>query len=166
MKNFISVMCVVCTILIATTSFNENTSQIRFEAGQKFPPVSISNDSTSFVLGETSQSFVLISFWRSSLAESRLACNAYDAFFKNSSSETDGIWFIAINTDKNEDLFHEIVYCDGMNTRRQFPLSDVYGVNTDALRRASSGFYSVLLNRQGDILCFNPSVDYLSSLAL
>lgn len=103
--------------------------------------------------------YVLVNFWDSSNAVSRIATAEYDRFFRSHPGE--GIEMVSVNTDDDRGMYSEIARKDGLDLSRQFHIMDVKSGNLGRDYKAHDGFMSYLMNPSGKIVAKNPSVETL-----
>lgn len=101
--------------------------------------------------------YVLVNFWDSSSAMSRIAAGEYDRFVR-SLRNTSSLRLLSINTDHNRNLFNEIVRADGLDSLSQYHIADVKtrGITPDF--HPEDGYSSYLIDPQGNIVAVNPTI--------
>lgn len=107
--------------------------------------------------------YVLINFWASTDADSRINANLYDRFIKNNATE-DRLSLVSVNMDQSESLFREIVRRDQLDAESQI---HVLGSAASKLMRSFGQrdeiCRSYLIDPEGMIVAVNPDVDVLIS---
>lgn len=155
-----SVIVLFVVLLISVSAYSERI----YEAaeGYKAPDFTIENSDTSVSLADLKGRYVLVSFWSSSDAESRLATRDYDTFAKSMPEER--FCLLSVNFDRSERLFREIVRRDNLSTETQY---HVQGENASTIMEdyhLTQGFRSFLVDPQGRIIAGNPSSETLTRL--
>ena len=148
----------VLTILIA--SYSERV--VKADEGYTAPELEmLANDSMNISLDNLRGKYVLVNFWDSSNAVSRIAAGEYDRFLH--ANHGNSFSLLSVNTDKNPDLFRDIVKKDKLDTSTQFHITDAKAKNLSENYRLDSGFSSYLIDPQGKIVAVNPSVSVLEN---
>lgn len=107
--------------------------------------------------------YVLVNFWDSHNAVSRIATGEYDRFFRNHSDSD--IELVSVNTDNDHGLFSELARKDGLDLSRQFNIKDVEGGLIHSGYKPKDGYTSYLVGPDGKIVDYNPSVETLEKYA-
>ncbi len=123
----------------------------------------IASDGDSIVsLSDLKGRYVIVNFWASTDAESRIAAGQYSQF---ANSEREGqLALLSVNIDRNERLFREIVRRDGLKTETQFHVTP--DVASDLIEKfdMSEGLQSFLIDPQGKIAAVNPTIQSLAKM--
>lgn len=155
MKKALSYIAFFGAIVLLVSAYSQRV--IKAEKGYTAPEIEMaSNDSTDIALDRLRGKYVLVNFWDSGSAISRIAAGEYDKFSRNISDNN--FKLLSINTDDNKKLFQEIVKNDNLNTSTQFHIGDVKTKSTKNDYRLEQGFSSYLIDPQGKIVAVNPSV--------
>lgn len=120
-----------------------------------------STDSTAGIsLADMRGKYVLVNFWASTDAQSRIQAKEYDRIAQNYSA--DRFSHVGVNTDSNKSLFREIMRRDGIDAESQHNYSDVVnpGRMTDDWH-LKNGLRSYLIDPVGYIVAVNPSDETL-----
>ena len=106
--------------------------------------------------------FVIVNFWTSADANSRIAANQYDSYIE--SVEGEHLSLVSVNIDRNQRLFEEIKRRDGLNAKSQYYVQP--GSASDLIRKFNmgNGLQSYLIDPQGTITAINPSTEILATL--
>lgn len=149
-------MLIIALFAVLLVSLSAHTERV-FEAADGFnaPDITLENQHQSVALSGLKGKYVLVSFWASSNAQSRILASEYDAFARNVNEER--FCFLSVNFDRSERLFREIVRRDNLSAESQFFVS---GNDADSIRdtyHLSGGFQSFLIDPQGKIVATNPS---------
>lgn len=160
MKRTMNLIALFAVLLVSVSAYTERV----FEAADGFsaPELTLSNNDTAVSLSKLKGKYVLVSFWASSNAQSRMAAARYDDFNKNHSEER--FCLLSVNFDRSERLFREIVRRDNLSAKSQF---FVCGNDAESIidsYRLASGFKSFLIDPQGKIIATNPSTDTLKNI--
>ncbi len=149
-------MFVVALFAVLLVSMSAHTERV-YEAadGFKAPDITIENSHSSVSLSDLKGKYVLVSFWASSNAQSRIMAAQYDDFQRNHSEER--FCLLSINFDRSERLFREIVRRDNLSAKSQFFVSGNDAESIFETYHLSNGFQSFLIDPQGKIVATNPS---------
>lgn len=157
MKKSISYIAFFGVLILMISAYSERV--VKAEKGYTAPEIEMVNDGeTNISLDKLRGKYVLVNFWDSNSAISRIAAGEYDRFLKESPSK---FKLLSINTDDNKKLFKEIVKNDNLDISTQFHIDDVKTRNTKNDYRLEQGFSSYLINPEGKIVAVNPSVTTL-----
>lgn len=152
----------IFVVLLLTVSANTNRVYNSTE-GVVAPKIEVrASDGTVVKPADTEGRFVIVNFWASRDAGSRIAANLYDSYVE--SAGEDRISLVSINFDDNLKLFREIVRRDGLNGESQFNVAAAQ--RNEIVRRYAlgSGLKSFLINPEGVIVAVNPTIDQLTML--
>lgn len=119
----------------------------------------IANDSVNVSLEKLRGRYVLVNFWDSSNAVSRIVAGEYDRFMHKNTHKP--FELLSVNTDADPTIFNEIVKKDNLDRNTQFHISDAKTKNMSSNYRLDNGFSSYLIDPQGKIVAVNPSVETL-----
>ena len=100
--------------------------------------------------------YVLVNFWDSSNAMSRIAAGEYDRFFR--SHPRRNLSLLSVNTDNNRTLFNEIVRKDGLDSLTQYHIADVKARGITPDYHPEDGYSSYLLKPACKIIAVNPTL--------
>ncbi|MCM1164011.1 MAG: peroxiredoxin family protein [Muribaculaceae bacterium] len=106
--------------------------------------------------------YVLVNFWDSHNAVSRIAAGEYDKFLR--SHPRLNVKLLSVNTDDNRKLFDEIVKHDGLDGSTQYHISDTRAGGHTPGFQPDEGYASYLLNPEGKVVAVNPSVETLEDI--
>ena len=158
MKKAISYILFFIAAVLLISAYSERV--IKAEEGYSAPEIEmLANDSVNVSLDNLKGHYVLVNFWDSSNAVSRIAAGEYDRFFHKSSHRPFGL--LSVNTDADPTLFHEVIKKDNLDRTTQFHISDAKAKNMTSNYRLDCGFSSYLIDPQGKIVAINPSVQTL-----
>lgn len=160
MKKLVSAIALFAVLLFATSGYIEYDRTL--SVGDNVPELSVTSNDTSFSLKESNGEYVLLTFWSTSDARSRVESRMYLAWFEK--NPTSGVKHISVNFDEEPSLFNEIVRLDNRNDQAQF---NVNGSKASQIRHdfgLDDGYGSILIDPKGHIKSFNPSTSELRSL--
>ena len=135
--------------------------------GSSAPVFKFENNDTTMSIDKMKGEWVLLQFWASTDAKSRINLKQYASIESMLSESTGKSQFrhIGVNLDSNKQLFEEIARRDGLSRNTQFYAE---GNRANRLKTAyhldSDGYGAFLINPEGKIVAKNPSKDYLLSL--
>ncbi|MDE6098986.1 MAG: peroxiredoxin family protein [Muribaculaceae bacterium] len=130
--------------------------------GRKAPVVQLGNVQSAINAEELKGKYVLISFWDSSDAASREACNRYNAWF-NANHPSDAC-FVGINFDDSAEMFNEIVRRDSLNPSDQYRVGRQEAEAIYRTYHLEKGYGSLVVSPQGRIVCHNPGPEELDQI--
>ena len=151
-------------LLVALVSFSSafNAPEIDTKMGAIAPNITIGNSYSQFSLSKYRGKYVVINFWSSDDAESRIR-NIEISKFANSNENGD-IVFAAVNFDRNADLFGETLKIDNLDEKAQF--FDKDGINSEVYKQfhLKNGYNCYVINPDGKITAINPDVRQLAEI--
>lgn len=106
--------------------------------------------------------YVLVNFWNSHNAVSRIAASEYDKFMET--HKRLNLRLLSVNTDTDTKLYKEIVNHDGLNPLTQYHISDTRVHGHAPSYQADEGYASYLLDPQGQVVAVNPTVESLDDI--
>lgn len=160
MKKIFSFVALLAALLFATSGYNEYDRVLA--VGDDVPSLAVSNNDTAFNLRESKGDYVLLTFWTTSDARSRVDCQKYSKWFEK--NDPLNVKHISVNFDEEPALFREIVRLDNLDHHAQF---NVNGSEASQIRHdfgLDNGYGSILIDPNGYIKSFNPSSTDLRSL--
>ena len=104
--------------------------------------------------------YVVVTFWSSADADSRMANIRYD----RAAATNAHLEHVALNYDENQSLWSEICKLDGVNIASQFFARNENGVKLFKAWKQNEGFSSFLISPTGEIMAMNPSAQMLNQL--
>lgn len=161
MKKTMSIIAVFAVFLVSVSAYSDRA--VDSVQGFTAPVFNVGQGEDAFALDQMKGKYVLLSFWASSDAKSRIACQQYTVFARQN-QEKDRFCHIAINFDRSERLFSEIVKRDKMQTEKQYYVQDDKASRLMAEYQLDRGFKSYLVDPQGRIVAMNPSTEYLNQV--
>lgn len=156
-------MFIIAIFAVLLVSMSAHTERV-YEAadGLNAPDLTVDNSHSALSLSDLKGKYVLVTFWASSNAQSRISAARYDDFSKSLDEER--FCLLSVNFDRSERLFREIVRRDNLSAKSQFYVS---GSNAETIfenYHLGNGFQSFLINPQGKIVATNPSNDTLKKI--
>lgn len=156
-------MFIIAIFAVLLVSMSAHTERV-YEAADGFnaPNLTVDNSHSALSLSDLKGKYVLVTFWASSNAQSRISAARYDDFSKSLDEER--FCLLSVNFDRSERLFREIVRRDNLSAKSQFYVS---GSNAETIfenYHLGNGFQSFLINPQGKIVATNPSNDTLKKI--
>lgn len=149
-------MFIIALFAVLLVSMSAHTERV-YEAadGFKAPDITVENSYSALSLSDLKGKYVLVTFWASSNAQSRISAARYNDFSKSQDEER--FCLLSVNFDRSERLFREIVRRDNLSAKSQFYVS---GNNAETIfedYHLYNGFQSFLIDPQGKIVATNPS---------
>lgn len=134
------------------------------ELGSKFPRLEAvtAPSGTDLSMKDLRGRYVLVNFWDSSNAMSRIAAGEYDRFFR--SHPRRDLSLLSVNTDSNRRLFDEIVRKDGLDSLTQYHIADVKARGITPDYHPEDGYSSYLLNPSGKVVAVNPTLSTIDRI--
>lgn len=158
MRKTLTTIVIVAVLLIFTSSYNAYDVDVKVNAFA--PNFSVSDNGRAATLGNLRGQFVLVNFWSSQDAGSRIRNAVYDKFAANNAS----VNLISVNFDSKEALYKEVLRRDRLNGDSQFYDKDGQESEVYKQYHLESGFSSYLINREGKIVAVNPTKQQLTDL--
>lgn len=156
---FVIVLFVV--YLISVSAHTEKVVDAR--EGFSAPYFKIENSEMQLSIDEMKGKYLLLTFWSSSDAESRIMCNEYARFMRNEDTGK-RLSHVAINFDRSERLFQEIVRRDKMNAETQFYVQGDKAQQLKKDYRLENGLRTYLVDKQGRVIAKNPTTKQLKQI--
>ncbi len=132
--------------------------------GYKAPALSFTSNDTCVSLTALRGNYVLLNFWASSDAQSRLAAAEYDKLSQTSSLEGKRFCLLSVNLDRSERLFREIVRRDNLSAEKHFYVTGDEASRISADYHLAGGLRAFLVDPQGRIVAVNPSSSTLTQV--
>lgn len=157
MKKFIFLMTTLVLVLIFTSASGTVATDSRI--GAKASSFTIGNDSSVVTLSQFRGSYVLLSFWSSADAISRLDNMRYSKLAQGN----DKLELVAVNFDRSRALFDEVVLADSLDTSCQYFCESQDRKQFDKSWGTSEQFNTYLIDRRGVVIAVNPSDNELTA---
>ena len=161
MKKTIRIIVFFAVLLVSISAYTGKV--VDAKEGYKIPSLTLIGNNTQINLNELKGKYVLLSFWASTDAISRVACNEYSAFAKNAEAE-ERFCFLSVNFDRSEMLFNEIVKRDRLQAETQYFAQGDKASRLMADYQLENGFSTYLIDPQGRIVAKNPSTQHLNEI--
>ncbi len=158
-KSIVSVM-LTALMLMATSGLTRNNGGVA--DGQFAPNIVLNNDSVKTTLQDMRGGYVLLTFWSSDDAGSRIQNTQYSAWVRENGLTN--LRHVSVNFDEKPELFMEIVRLDDLDQYGQFNVS---GMEAEAIANdygLAAGYGSVLIDPRGRIVSLNPKTTDIPSL--
>lgn len=152
----------IAVFLLSLLSVSAHVERV-FKAsdGYRAPLFTVGNAKGSIGLSELEGDYVLVNFWSSADAPSRMAAFDYDRYFSTSESK---IRFLSVNLDQSPELFRAVVEADSLDASHQYHAT---GSSAEELIRdyhLRGNLTSFLVDPQGRIVATDPTVETLSKV--
>lgn len=151
----------LCAILTGATSFKNEGYDSKISIGSDFPIFEAKNLNGEIKIGSTEGNYIVLSFWDSKDADSRMSCKEYEKQTEKLKKEGNKVDFYAVNFDDSEALFEEIVAYDRLNAEKQFRVDATTAADLEVAFDLNKGKGTVLVAPNGKVVAFNPSYQYL-----
>ena len=156
-KTFFAI--VTLAILLLTSARYTTPSDARM--GYQAPSITLNNNDTSVSLQDLRGKYVLITFWSSAMPETRLANKAFAA----ATDGRDDIVYLAVNVDRSEGLFRQLIAMDGISGESQFHINpDEQQQILRNWRQQPENLGSFVVNPQGKIVKESPNPGDIAAL--
>ncbi len=157
-KTFLAI-AVVGLLTLFTSAYYSAPADSRI--GYKTPALILDNNNGLSPLQQHRGENILLTFWSSADAVSRLENMRYDRL-----SRQDGVTYthVSVNMDRNQSVFNSIVTIDNLDRSAQFSTSTE--VQDDIIRswRLENGYHSFLIDVQGKIVAIDPDEQTLAKI--
>lgn len=160
MKRTFFAASLAALLLLTASSYSEENGGTR--PGDFAPRFEVQNPSAKVDLGQLRGQYVLLTFWSSADAPSRIAAGKYAAWM--SGNENANVRHISVNFDEEPALFSEIARRDGLDMTAQYHVAGAEAESIASDYGLDQGYGTMLIGPDGRIAKLNPSVSELSSL--
>ena len=157
MKKQLLLIVIAAFIFIFTSARYETPADSRI--GYTAPGFSVEKDGNKVELQKLRGAYVLVSFWSSTDAESRIATIAYDRLARNHAE----MEFVAVNYDPSAAVYDEIVKIDNLAAESQFRDAEGSASSIYKAYRLNDGFCAMLISPEGKIVAVNPSAEIIEN---
>lgn len=130
------------------------------EIGDQAANFEVANAVNALQLQSLRGKYVVVTFWSSADADSRMANIQYD----RAAAANAKVYHVALNYDESQSLWSEICKLDGVNIASQFFARNENGAKLFKAWKQNEGFSSFLINPNGEIVAMNPSAQMLNQL--
>lgn len=160
MKQLIITLACFLGMLFLATSYSHK--EIGIAEGQLAPLADFSTGNDSMQIPDLHGKHVLLSFWTSTDANSRIRNKLYDNYV--ASFGRDDFAFLGINYDRDRDMFTHISRRDGLDSGKQ--IYDAAGKQSSIFGAydLARGYKSVLIDPSGKVVAINPGTEQLRKI--
>ncbi len=157
-KTFLAI-ATVAMLTLFTSAYYSAPADSRI--GYKAPSLVLGNNNGLSPLMQHQGENVLLTFWSSSDAESRLANIHYDRL-----SRLPGVAYnhVSVNMDRSISVFNTIVALDNLDRSAQFCTSVDAQETISKSWRLDEGYHSFLIDKNGKIVAVDPDADLLAKV--
>jgi len=146
--------------VISLSFIDKNKSNVGLKIGDNAPQFSLVNESKSIDLKKLNGNFVLISFWASYDAESRVK----NAMLNNAASKMNNLQIVSVSFDEYRSIFDETINNDQLDKADCFIELKGNSSNLFKSYELNKGFTNYLLDKNGNIVAKNIDSKQLFSL--
>lgn len=146
--------------VISLSFIDKNKSNVGLKIGDNAPQFSLVNESKSIDLKKLNGNFVLISFWASYDAESRVK----NAMLNNAASKMNNLQIVSVSFDEYRSIFDETINNDQLDKADCFIELKGNSSNLFKSYELNKGFTNYLLDKNGYIVAKNIDSKQLFSL--
>jgi peroxiredoxin len=146
--------------VISLSFIDKNKSNVGLKIGDNAPQFSLVNESKSIDLKKLNGNFVLISFWASYDAESRVK----NAILNNAASKMNNLQIVSVSFDEYRSIFDETINNDQLDKADCFIELKGNSSNLFKSYELNKGFTNYLLDKNGNIVAKNIDSKQLFSL--
>ncbi len=156
------VIVLFAVLVISVSAYSERV----FEAAEGYnaPSMTIENSDTTLSLADMKGRYVIVTFWSSADADSRLRAYRYDEAAKLLPQER--FCLLSVNFDRSERLFREIVRRDNLSAENHIHVDGSQANRIIHDYRLTEGFKSLLIDPKGRIVATNPSIETLTKMSI
>lgn len=153
MKKTMTIIVLFAVLLITVSAYPGRV----YEAadGYKAPAITLTNSDTTMSLADLKGRYVVLAFWASSDAASRVEAGELDAFAANADEEQ--FCLVSVNLDRSENLFREVIRRDNLKAGAQYHVNKDEAVKITEAYHLDNGFKSFLIDPEGRIIATNPT---------
>lgn len=156
------VIVLFAVLVISVSAYSERV----FEAAEGYnaPSMTIENSDTTLSLADMKGRYVIVTFWSSADADSRLRAYRYDEAAKLLPQER--FCLLSVNFDRSERLFREILRRDNLSAENHIHVDGSQANRIIHDYRLTEGFKSLLIDPKGRIVAMNPSIETLTKMSI
>ena len=160
MNKAILTIAILGLLILFSSAYYSSPADSRI--GYKAPSLVLGNSNNGLApLQQHRGENVLLTFWSSDDAPSRLANQHYDRL-----SRADGVHYthVSVNMDRSQSVFDAIVTIDNLNHSSQYSTS--HGAQEKIIKswRLDEGYHSFLLDVNGKIVAVDPDDQMLAQI--
>lgn len=157
-KTFLTI-AVLALLTLFTSAYYSAPADSRI--GFKAPSLVLGNNNGLSPLQQHAGENILLTFWASSDADSRLDNMRYD---RMSRTESMAFTHISVNMDRSENVFDCVVAIDDLNRSSQFNAAVAAQDEIIKRWRLDDGYHSFLIDAQGKIVAVDPDAKSLAAI--
>ncbi|MDE5688005.1 MAG: TlpA family protein disulfide reductase [Paramuribaculum sp.] len=160
MKKTMTIIVFFAVLLISMSAYSGRV----YEAaeGYKAPAFTLAKSDTTVQLADLKGRYVLLSFWASCDAASRVDAARYSDYARSADEER--FCLLSVNMDRSERLFREIVRRDNLSAETQFHVTGDVASRIAEDYHLADGFNSYLIDPEGQVIATNPSAEILTQV--
>lgn len=161
MKKAILIIAFFAVLLVSASAYTDRFIDVT--EGSTAPVFAVTNDDNTSSVDQARGRYLLLTFWSSDDAVSRIRCNEYESFIRNN-HDNGQLYVMSVNFDRSRKLFDEIVRKDGLNAKSQFHVQGDKAVKIIDDYRLQNGYKAFLVDPEGRVVATNPSTSQLTNL--
>lgn len=156
-------MAIAVVIGIFALSSASNNHDFGSNVGQTAPLTTLDRSAAKAIINQAKGKYLLINFWQSDDATSRMTGKAYDTWMRNTSDDN-RIAYVSINLDENNALFEQIVRADNLDSTVQVQLTHDTAESVREAFGLQDAAGSILIDATGTVVAINPKPATIVSL--
>lgn len=159
MRKTLALIVTISLLFVFTSAHNSDT--VDATIGSFAPNFAVGEEGNIQRLSDYRGVYVLLNFWSSQDAVSRIRNNELNRF---ASKKDDEVKLISVNFDRSEKLFREVLKLDNLSEKNHF--YDNNGDSSDLYKRyhLEFGYKSILLDKEGKVVAINPTQQELTKI--
>lgn len=156
-----ALLAVVTFAIMLVFSSAYSTKTIDSSIGYLAPVFAVSNSDTTISLQQLKGKYVLLTFWSSDDANSRIS----NIHYSRMASTNSKLQHLAVNFDRSAGVFNEVTKIDCLTDGTQFhePNGTQPSLHKD-YRISQKGFRTLLINPDGEIISENPTDEEIAQI--
>lgn len=160
MRKFVIFIVLIGSLIAFQSAFNAES--IDSKVGSFAPNMTVADNDSTFTLTNYRGKYVILNFWSSDDAESRIRNISLNNFINK--HKDDKVVFASVNFDRSEKLFKEIVNVDNLDDKAHF--FDKNGKSSEVFENfeLKNGLKCFVINPEGKIIKVNPEEQQLINL--
>ena len=159
MKKAITFIACFMFLVLTLSAFTDTaTAPV---VGYRAPAIHLGNDGKkSSLLDAHKGEYVLVTFWSSGDAASRIRCNEYTALADGDNR----LEHIAVNFDSTATLFEEVVKLDNLTGIMQYHVEGHEAADINKDYHLDRGLHTFMIDTKGKIIAIDPDAEHVNSL--
>lgn len=158
MKKSLFSIVTLAFLILFTSAYSITPADGR--VGYQAPDFKVSNSDTTISLQRMKGKYVLLTFWSSTDAESRISNMRYD----KAAGRSEKFVHLSVNLDRSKNVYNEIIKVDNLAKATQFYCNDAIKSKISKSWRLNNGFASFLIDPTGKIIEENPEISKLAQI--